>query len=406
MPDREAHAERGERAAREVRAPLDERDAEAGERARTPGPTTIAPTIRIGWSSRMPTAAICIASTMNATKLIDSSVFSLVRCSTSSQTTASEGRPGAAFSAAVGRVRDRGVHVLDRDRADLRDLQLLEVADDHARVLARDVAEDHVAVGLVGGAVQVHDVEDRRRALEDLERLMRHLLGRDDPQVDHRREATCKGSCRKSALPSDRRRTFSNACSPGSESRSAPRSTSSSSSRRLASTAWRPMYPAPRAPSPTLLARHRSWEAQVTLDLRAAVRRTVAGGPTGRSCRSRPPRPGGCADRHALPRARRQAPDGPRAALPRRLARRRRRRPRAALRSASSDFSQRIGSWFLPSVEPSSSTKRRNRSRSGSGRSSRSKAWSSTRPRRRSFRQRLYGRSCSSIVASRRSSAV
>ena len=61
----------------------------------------MAPTIRIGWSSRMPTAPICIASTMNATKLIESSVFSLVRCSTSSQTTASDGRPGAAFSAAT-----------------------------------------------------------------------------------------------------------------------------------------------------------------------------------------------------------------------------------------------------------------------------------------------------------------
>ena len=64
------------------------------------GPTTMAPTIRIGWSSRIPTAPICIASTMKSTKPIDSSVFSLVRCSTSSQTTASEGSPGAAFSAA------------------------------------------------------------------------------------------------------------------------------------------------------------------------------------------------------------------------------------------------------------------------------------------------------------------
>jgi hypothetical protein len=36
---------------------------------------------------------------MNSRKLIESSVFSLVRCSTSSQTTASDGRPGAAFSA-------------------------------------------------------------------------------------------------------------------------------------------------------------------------------------------------------------------------------------------------------------------------------------------------------------------
>ncbi len=65
------------------------------------GPTTMAPTIRIGWSNRIPTDAICIAITMNATKLNDSSVSSLVRCWTSSHTTASEGRPGAARSAAT-----------------------------------------------------------------------------------------------------------------------------------------------------------------------------------------------------------------------------------------------------------------------------------------------------------------
>ncbi len=49
----------------------------------------------------MPTAAICIAATMNSTKLNDSSVFSEVRDSTSSQTTASDGRPLAASSAAM-----------------------------------------------------------------------------------------------------------------------------------------------------------------------------------------------------------------------------------------------------------------------------------------------------------------
>jgi hypothetical protein len=48
----------------------------------------------------MPTAAICIAATMNSVKLKDSSVCSDVRDSTSSQTTASDGRPGAARSAA------------------------------------------------------------------------------------------------------------------------------------------------------------------------------------------------------------------------------------------------------------------------------------------------------------------
>ena len=57
------------------------------------GPTTIAPMIRISWSVRMPTAAISIASAMKARKLADSSTFSEVRDSTSSQTTASDGQP-------------------------------------------------------------------------------------------------------------------------------------------------------------------------------------------------------------------------------------------------------------------------------------------------------------------------
>ena len=63
------------------------------------GPTTIAPMIRIGESSRTPTEAIRQARTMKSRKLAESSVFSEVRASTSSQTTASEGAPAAAFSA-------------------------------------------------------------------------------------------------------------------------------------------------------------------------------------------------------------------------------------------------------------------------------------------------------------------
>ncbi len=64
------------------------------------GPTTIAPTIRIGESVMTPTPPISIAITMNARNENDSSVSSDVRLSTCSQTTASEGAPGAAFSAA------------------------------------------------------------------------------------------------------------------------------------------------------------------------------------------------------------------------------------------------------------------------------------------------------------------
>ena len=63
------------------------------------GPTTIAPTIRIGEPVKMPTEAIRQASVMKTRKLPPSSVLSEVRASTSSQTTASEGMPRAACSA-------------------------------------------------------------------------------------------------------------------------------------------------------------------------------------------------------------------------------------------------------------------------------------------------------------------
>ena len=73
---------------------------------------------------RMPTIAISIASAMNARKLADSSTFSEVRASTSSQTTASEGSPALAFSAAMRRIRDLGVDRLHRDRPFAVDVEL------------------------------------------------------------------------------------------------------------------------------------------------------------------------------------------------------------------------------------------------------------------------------------------
>ena len=140
---------------------------------RTPGPTTMAPTIRIGWSSRMPTAPICMASTMNATKLIESSVFSLVRCSTSSQTTASEGRPGAAFSAATA--------------ASESEVSMCSTAIEPTRGISSSLRSPMITLassratshrirspsGFVAARVQVDHVEDRRRAVQDLERLVR-----------------------------------------------------------------------------------------------------------------------------------------------------------------------------------------------------------------------------------------
>ena len=148
-PDREADRERRQRAQGDAAR----RSTTATQRPASgpnSGPTTIAPTIRIGESRKMPTEAIRQASTMKTRKLPPSSMLSEVRASTSSQTTASEGDPRAARSAAFGRVGDLRVDLLERDRAVAVDAELLQVADHHAGVLAGDVAEDHVALGLAG----------------------------------------------------------------------------------------------------------------------------------------------------------------------------------------------------------------------------------------------------------------
>jgi hypothetical protein len=62
------------------------------------------------------------------------------------------------------------------------DVELLEVADDHAGVLPGDVTENHVAVGLLGRGVQMDDVQDRRRSEEQLEGLVGNVRRSDDPE--------------------------------------------------------------------------------------------------------------------------------------------------------------------------------------------------------------------------------
>ena len=192
------------------------------------------------------------------------------------------------------------------------------------------------------------------------------------PRRSLRAARPCKRSCSKSPLPSDRAPYLHERMFPGSESRSARRSTSivefsTLGEYRLGADA---APPAPRAPPPTLL-RHRSWEAPATIAARAAVRRIVAGGAAGavpaatpaarRRARRAAPAGG------ALLCERRRAVPGPTRAGAIRSGRAWPSSPPGARAAASSAFSQPIGSGFLPSVEPSSSTKRRNRSRSGTG---------------------------------------
>ena len=100
----------------------------------------------------MPTEAIMQASAMKAQEdAVELDVLGGARL----DLLPDDGVAGMALGGLLGRGgngRDRRVDVLDRDRALLVDVQLAQVGDEHARVLARDVAEDHVALGLARGA--------------------------------------------------------------------------------------------------------------------------------------------------------------------------------------------------------------------------------------------------------------
>ena len=63
------------------------------------GPTTIAPMMRIGWSSSRPAPAISVARVRKLRNAQDSTLSLRTRFSTTSQTIPSSGIPGAAFSA-------------------------------------------------------------------------------------------------------------------------------------------------------------------------------------------------------------------------------------------------------------------------------------------------------------------
>ena len=129
--------------------------------------------------------AIRQARIMKARKLAFSSTFSEVRASTSSQTTASPARPWAARSASSAATEICESISSSEIEPLQRDVELAQVADDHAGVLAGDVAEDHVALRLLRRPRQEDEVRDRGGRLQQVEDVIAVVAGGDDPQVDH-----------------------------------------------------------------------------------------------------------------------------------------------------------------------------------------------------------------------------
>ena len=152
------------------------------------GPTTIAPMIRMIWSVRIPTAAISVATTMKARKLPESSTFSEVRDSTSSQTTASVGRPRAAFSAwtaAAEICESMSSSEIDPSRSisSSRRSEIITLAS--SRATSTRITSPS---GRCAARSRKMRLQSRRCVLEQVERVLRLVARDDDPQVNHSQE--------------------------------------------------------------------------------------------------------------------------------------------------------------------------------------------------------------------------
>ena len=116
-PDRETDAERHERAAREVRTPLRPAPRDRPASGPNSGPTTMAPTIRIGWSSRMPDRPD-LHRQHHEQHEADRELGVLARALLDLlPDDGVGGQAGRRLLGRVGPVRDRRLDVLHRDRA-------------------------------------------------------------------------------------------------------------------------------------------------------------------------------------------------------------------------------------------------------------------------------------------------
>jgi len=86
---------------------------------------------------------------------------------------------------ALAALGDLRIDRLQRDRPVLADPEVAQIRHDHARLLTRNVAQDHVAVRPARRPFEHDDVADRFRLVEQLQRAPRPVGLGHDPQVHH-----------------------------------------------------------------------------------------------------------------------------------------------------------------------------------------------------------------------------
>ena len=194
--EREADGQRDRRASRQILAELHE----ATHRPATgpnSGPTTIAPTTRISRveedADRRDDPGQDHVEQEDAAQL-HALVGPLVQLLPDHGV---RGGAGRVLDRGVGEVGDR-VDVAERDRPVLVQAELPQVGDDHARVLARDVAHHEVSVRPHGRVLDPDHVDRGRRPAQHRVDPIGPICGRDDAQMDHAGslfQGLCKIGC-------------------------------------------------------------------------------------------------------------------------------------------------------------------------------------------------------------------
>ena len=152
---------------------------------RIPGPATMAPTTVTVESVTTPTAASRHANVRNSRNVTLSVASSRVRPISSSQT---KRVGGIALGLVFGLMRSRRQHRvehLQRDRAPMLHVDVLELLDDAIGAFARDVGGDLVADRFQCGPRIQQNVRDADFAAKHVDDRVAQLLGRYHPQMQH-----------------------------------------------------------------------------------------------------------------------------------------------------------------------------------------------------------------------------
>ena len=165
------------------------------------GPTTMAPMMRMGWSSSRPAPAISVARVRKLRNAQDSTLSLRTRFSTTSQTIPSSGIPGRRLLGLLGGVGEQRVGLGDHDRALVVQVERAQRGHHRVGALPGHVGHHQRARRLRVAALDHGHVGDRLVVAQQLHDLVGERGG--DPQLEVQHAGSKAGDgCRTRALGS------------------------------------------------------------------------------------------------------------------------------------------------------------------------------------------------------------